>query len=147
MNAIPERATIKLPNLHRSALRSLLDAAPPNYHLDDLLELVIAKGIAALVKGRELPGSHEQAEVATLPMGKRATKGQRVAADFVGFHITADQQAALKELEERNPLVDDDEMGRILLDAGLRALPHDEIAQKRLGDSFTSWFAQAGDTP
>lgn len=145
-NDIPEEATIKLHNLQRSALKSLLDDAPPDYRLDDLLDLVIIKGIAAIVNGRELPEIHVQAE-ADLPTSNRASRAQRVAVDYLGFSIEPHQQAALKELEERYPLVDDEELGRILLDAALRALPHDDLAQQRLGDSFTSWFAHEGAKP
>ncbi len=135
MTDIPEQATISLPNLQRSALKSLLDNAPPNYQLDDLFDLVIIKGIAALVKGRELPDSsgeiYERSK-ASLPMCNRVSKGRRVAADYVGCSIEIHQQTALEELEERFPLVDEDELLRILLDVALRALPHDVVAQRRL---------------
>jgi hypothetical protein len=135
MTDIPEQATINLPNLQRSALKSLLDNAPPHYQLDDLLELVIIKGIAALVKGRELPDIsdeiHERAK-ASIPMGNRASRGPRVAADYVGCSIDAHQRAALEELEGRFRLVDEDELLRVLLDVALRALPEDAIAQARL---------------
>ena len=65
-------------------------------------------------------------------MGNRASRGPRVAADYVGCSIDAQQRAALEELEGRFPLVDEDEVLRILLDTALRALPHDAIAQSRL---------------
>lgn len=143
-NDIPEQTTIKLPSLQRSALRSLLNAAPPDYRLDDLLELVVIKGIAALVKGRELPGIsddiREKAD-APLPSGSGGVKGERVSEDYVGFFITPDQDAALLEVEERFPLVDEDEVLRIVLDAGLRALPRDPVAQRRL-DAVGSWRAE-----
>src|SRR5689334_4153223 len=100
MTDIPEQATIKLPNLQRSALRSLLDRTRPDYSLDDLLQLVITKGIASLVSGRELREIHVHAE-AHLPTGNQASTRQRVAADYVGFFIEPHQQTALKELEER----------------------------------------------
>lgn len=135
MTDVPEQATINLPNLQRSALKSLLDNAPPNYQLDDLLELVLVKGIASLVKGRELPGLGEQIREkskASLPTCNRISKRRRVAADYVGCSIEIHQQTALEELEKRFPLVDEDELLRILLDVALRALPHDAIARARL---------------
>lgn len=135
MTDIPEQATINLPNLRRSALKSLLDNAPPNYQLDDLLELVVIKGIAALLKGRELLGLGEEIEAkfeASLPACNRILRRRRVAADYVGCSIEAHQRAALEELEDRFPLVDEDELLRILLDVALRALPHDVVAQRRL---------------
>lgn len=134
-NDIPEQVTINLPNLHRSALKSLLDCASPNYSLHDLLELVLVKGIASLVKGRELPGLDEaiqEKSKASLPTCNRISKRRRVAADYVGFRIEAHQRAALEELEARFPLVDEDELLRILLDVALRALPDDVVAQRRL---------------
>lgn len=135
MTDIPEQATIKLPSLQRSALKSLLDGAPPNYSLHDLLELVLVKGIASLVKGRELPGLGEEIlekSKASLPTCNRISKRRRVAADYVGCSIEAHQRAALEELEDRFPLVDEDELLRILLDVALRALPDDVVAQRRL---------------
>lgn len=145
-NDIPEQTTIKLPNLLRSALKSLLNGTPPDYSLDDLLLLVITKGIASLVKEHELRGIseeiHEKAEE-SLHKGDRSSNGQRVAADYVGCHLTADQDAALTELEKRFPLAEEDELLRILLDAGLRALPDDPIARRRL-DAVGSWPAEGG---
>jgi len=132
---IPEQVTITLPTLQRSALQTLMDAAPPGYQLGELLELVLIKGIATLMKRRELPVSDSLAEraQASFPSGKsRVVKTPRVAADYVGFSIEAHQQVALDELEERFPLLDEDEVLRILLDAALRALPHDVVAQRRL---------------
>ena len=135
MTDIPEQAKIKLSNLQRSALKSLLAGAPANYSLHDLLELVLVKGIASLVKGRELPGLDEaiqEKSAASLPTCNRISKRRRVAADYVGFQIEAHQRAALEELEDRFPLADEDELLRILLDVALRALPHDVVAQGRL---------------
>lgn len=135
MTDIPEQATIKLPNLQRSALKSLLDSAPPNYSIHDLLELVLVKGIASLVKGRELPGLGEEIQEKSkesLPTCDRASKLRRVSADYVGCAIEAHHLAALEELECRFPLVAEDELLRILLDVALRALPYDLVAQRRL---------------
>lgn len=150
MTDIPELATIKLANLQRAALASLLKAVPPDYTLQDLLDLVLAKGLCIVLHGRALPPSPELEEQATasVPLGRESpSKGSRLAADFIGFQIDEEQQAALKELEERFPLVDDDEVGRILLDCALRALPHDDLAQRRLKASFVSLVAPQGDEP
>jgi len=145
-NEVPEQITIQLPNLHRSALKSLLNGTSPDYTLDDLLRLVISKGIASLVKAHELPDIseeiYEDAKV-PLPSGSGGVQRSRVAADYVGFHVTADQDAALTALEDRFPLVDEDELLRILLDAALRAFPHDPIAQARL-DAVGNWPAEGG---
>lgn len=146
MTDIPEQATIRLPNLQRSALKCLLDGAPPNYSLHELLELVLVKGIASLVKGGELPGLGEEIQEkskASLPTCNRISKRRRVAADYVGCSIEAHQRAALEELEDRFPLVAEDELLRILLDAGLRALPNDAIARERL-DAVGSFPADGG---
>lgn len=148
MTDIPEQATIQLPNLQRSALKSLLDSAPPNYALHNLLELVVVKGIASLVKGRELPGLGEEIlekSKASLPRCNRISKRRRVTADYVGCSIEAHQRAALEELEGRFPLVDEDELLRILLDVALRALPHDAVAQRRLNALVFADQALEGD--
>lgn len=135
MTEIPPEVILPLPNLQRSALRSLMNAAPPGYTLVALLDLVLTKGLAAVMKGRELPISEEMAEraQASLPSGKsKVVKVPRVAADYVGFSIEPHQQAALEALEGRFPLADEDELLRILLDVALRALPHDALARTRL---------------
>lgn len=143
---IPERVTIPFPNLQRAALKSLLEQAPSGYSLDDLLELVVIKGIAILVKGRELPGVGDEIlekSQASLPTCHRISRGRRVAADYVGFSIDAHQRGALEEVEDHFPLVDEDELLRILLDVALRALPDDAIARSRLNAiAFTDQILQ-----
>ena len=136
MTEIPEQVTLHLHNLQRAALRSLLDNAPREYQLDDLLELVVIKGLASLVKDRELPGISEEIKEharESLPRRRSTSTASRVAADYVGFSIDPQQRAALEELEERFPLADEDELLRILLDVALRMLPHDDIAMRQLG--------------
>jgi hypothetical protein len=145
-NDIPEQITIQLPNLHRSALKSLLNGTSPDYSFDDLVQLVLTKGIASLVQGRSLPGISDkihQDATTRMPSGSGGLKAERVSADYVGFFVTANQNAALVELEDRFPLADEDEVLRILLDAGLRALAQDPTAQGRL-DAVGSWPTEGG---
>lgn len=147
---IPEQTTVRIPRVCRAAMSSLLKAVPPDYAVQDLLDLIVAKGLCQVLHGRELPPIPELEKQAkgSVPVGSESiSKGKRVASDFIGFQIDETQQAALRELEDRYPLLDDEEMGRILLDCALRALPNDDLAQQRLGDSFTSWFAEEGGKP
>lgn len=133
---IPEEVTIPLGNLQRSALRSLMDRAAPDYRFDELLQLVFIKGMAALVKDRELPGISEeiiQEAQTDLPSGRKTlSKHPRVVADYLGFAIQADEVEALDELVAQHPFVDEDELCRIVFSAGLRALPQDDAAQRGL---------------
>jgi hypothetical protein len=141
---IREFATVRLPNLQRSAIKSLLEAAGPDYTVSSLLELVLVKGLVAVLKGRPLPEVpditirlEEQAE-ASIPVGRIDAKHPRIASDYVGFSITAEQQAALEELEARYPFLGADEMGRILLDCAIRSLPTDDRAQRLLDAASAS---------
>jgi hypothetical protein len=136
MTDIPERVTIPLGKLQRSALRSLMDHAPPGYRFEELLELVLMKGLAALVKGRSIDAAHQeivrQAE-ADLPSGTDGpSDGQRVSVDYLGFFIEADDDRALEALVAQHAFVDEDELCRIIFSAGLRAIQHDDVAQQCL---------------
>lgn len=136
MTDIPEQVTIPLGNLQRAALKSLMDHAPPGFRFEELLELVLIKGVAALVKGRNLDATHQEivreAE-ADLPTGTDGpSNGHRVSVDYVGFFIEADDDQALEELAAQHPFVDEDELSRVVFSAGLRALPNDDDAQRSL---------------
>src|SRR5580704_8312586 len=102
MKTIPEEVTIPLQDLQRSALRSLLDSGPAGMDLDELLQGVLITGLAQLLKGRPLAGiadGLEEKAQAFDAMGENSLEaGPRVAADFLGFRIDADQQAALDDL-------------------------------------------------
>lgn len=134
---IPEQVTIPLGNLQRSTLKALMDKAPPGYQLDELLELVFMKGLATMVRGRELPGISEEeileAAMTDLPSGARSlSNSPRVSHDYLGFFIEAHHDQALQELAARHPFVDEDELCRIVFSAGVRALPDDDVAQRCL---------------
>lgn len=133
---IPEQVSLSLDNLQRSALKSLMDHAPPGFTFDELLQLVLLKGLAALVRGRELPGIGEeiiQEAQADLPSGTRSPPNSlRVSHDYIGFFIEEHDDEALEELRTQHPFVDEDELCRIVFNAGLRAVPNDDVAQRSL---------------
>lgn len=135
MTDIPEQVTLPTSRLERSALRSLMANAPPGFTFDELLQLVLLKGLAALVRGRELPGISEeitQEAQARLPSRTSPSNSQRVSHDYIGFFIEEHDDQALEELRTQHPFVDEDELCRIVFSAGLRAVPDDDAAQRSL---------------
>lgn len=118
---IPKTATIPLPNLQRAALHHLLERAPADYSLHDLLELVLIKGL------RSLLGEEFELD-ATMPFGDlrlhdaRSGKATRPMADYLGFPISEAQQRALDELLQEHPNVGEEELCRTLFERGLQSI-------------------------
>lgn len=118
---IPETVTIPLPDLQRAALHHLLERAPADYNLHELLELILVKGL------RSLLGEAFELD-ATMPLGElrqhdaRSGRTARPMADYLGFPIREEQQRALDELLQAHPDVGEEELCRTLLDRGLQSI-------------------------
>jgi len=140
MTSIPKDVTIPFDDLHRSALQSLMNGAPPNYELADLLQLVLTKGLQAMLVGRELPEvTRQSAERSEEPLPQDAYRPRvpRGATDYIGFPLDREQASELDNLLITYSHLSEEEVCRILLDCGLRDVHRDPFVQELLAKTRT----------
>jgi hypothetical protein len=150
MTTIPKDITIPLGDLQRNAIRSLLQKAPTNYQLSDLFDLILAKGLSALLVCQDLPEVRRQlAERSerSIPEGIERHSIPRVSSDYVGFPLDAEQDARLEELLKAHPHLSEEEVCRIVLDFGLRAMKTVPFAKTLLANTKPGKTPDAGGQP
>jgi hypothetical protein len=137
MTTIPKEITIPLADFQRAALTSLM-AGIANSDVGEALQLVLAKGLRALLVGQDLPEVKRQLAQGgerDLPEDDHIFRSPRASANYLGFPIDSEREAQLDELLKEHPHLSEEEVCRIVFDFGLRAVQTSPFARRLLANT------------
>jgi len=135
MTTIPKDIIIPIEDFQRAALKSLMEAAPPDYELTDLVQLILAKGLQTLLVGRDLPEVTRQLAEPPVEEGPAAGRVPRVASNYIGFPVDVEQEIELNALLREHRHLCEEEVCRIVFDFGLHAVQTYPFGQKLLAST------------
>jgi hypothetical protein len=131
---IPKIVMIELHAVEQAALEALAsEAGAEDSTIEDLLNLVVTAGLMKLLIGREVPeveGSLAAQCERLAPGRMKPGTGPSKSADFMALALDLAQVHAFDDLANAYPLLNQNEIGRIVVNLGL------EAAQRQLPDAM-----------
>jgi len=126
---IPKTVTIELHAVEQAALETLLSEGTEESTIEDLLNLVVTAGLMKMLIGREVPEVEGSlaAQCERLAPERMMTPGTgpSKSADFMALALDAAQVQSFDELGTAYPTLDQNQIGRIVVNLGLEAAQRD----------------------